>query len=76
MPAQIRNKSYGYTLYTFDGEKIRGHISAPKEEMVKLTLEGMKKARGNVQFYTVDSLDLPCDYTWNDELDMWQTRLL
>lgn len=76
MPVQLRNKSYGYTLYTHDGEKIRGHISAPNEEVVERTLIGMKKGRDDVQFYTIDSLDAPCDYTWNKELEMWQSCLL
>jgi hypothetical protein len=76
MPVQIRNKSYGYTLFTNEGEKIRGHISAPNEEVAERTLKGMQNAREDVQFFTLDSLDYPADYTWDEKLKMWQGCLL
>lgn len=76
MSKQIRNKSYGYTLFFNNGEKYRGHVSAPNEEIAERTVSALKEARENVQFYTIDSLDYPTDYTWDEKLEMWQSCLL
>lgn len=69
------NKVYLYTLFTNDGDKIRGEISASSDEIAKHTLEGIVLSRSEVKFGTIDSLDFPADYDWDSELQEWQSRI-
>lgn len=71
----MRNKSYGYTLYTHNGQKIRGNVSASSEDIAERTVQTLQENREDVQFYTIDTLDSPCDYDWDDKLKMWQSTL-
>lgn len=68
-------KEYGYTLYTNTGEKIRGTVSCKNEQIADATVKGIKDARQDVEFATIDSLDIPCDYDWNEDCQAWQSRM-
>lgn len=71
----MKNKEYGYTLYFKRGNKTRHAVSAPSEELAIASVTAINKVRPEVQFFTFDTLDLPCDYDWDVELEKWQARL-
>lgn len=68
-------KSYHYTAYTKNGSKIRGNISAASEEIAQLTLDSMVKARSDIQFAELDSLNDSKEYDWDENLRAWQSDM-
>lgn len=68
-------KEFGYTLYTNTGEKVRGTISCRNEDIADATVTGLKNARQDVDFATIDSLDMPCDFDWDEVNQAWQSRM-
>lgn len=68
-------KSYGYTLYFTDGTKLRQTVSETSEENADTFVKRIAKVREDVEFATLDSLDMPCDYDWDEDCKAWQSRM-
>lgn len=68
-------KSYGYTLYLNNGQKIRDTVSEISEDKANAFVQNIVKVRENVEFATLDSLDMPCDYDWDEDCKAWQSRM-
>jgi len=68
-------KEYGYTLYTNTGKKIRGTVTSKNESIANSTVKEIENSRQDVEFATIDSLDMPCDYDWDEECKAWQSKM-
>ena len=69
-------KEYNYVLYYPTGEKTVGNISAKNADIAKATLNSMVNVREDVQFAILKEVDYPNEYDWDENLQMWQARML